>query len=54
VVAKGTRIIGPAKTEDGRAISRQTPVEIVRVVGNVYYVRVAAPVSPPPAAGRKS
>ena len=41
LVAKGTRIIGPARTEDGAAIARNTPVEIVRVVGNVYYVRPA-------------
>jgi membrane-bound ClpP family serine protease len=41
LVAKGTRIIGPARSADGKAISRNTAVEIVRVVGNVYYVRVA-------------
>ena len=41
IVAKGTRVIGPARSEDGKAIARNTPVEIVRVVGNVYYVRKA-------------
>lgn len=41
LVAKGTRIIGPARSSDGKAIQRNTPVEIVQVVGNVYYVRVA-------------
>jgi hypothetical protein len=41
VIAKGTRIIGPARSIDDKAISRNTPVEIVRVVANVYYVRVA-------------
>ena len=41
LVVKGTRVIGPARSEDGTAIQRSTPVEIVRVVGNVYYVRVA-------------
>jgi membrane-bound ClpP family serine protease len=42
LVVKGTRVIGPARTEDGKAIARNTPVEIVRVVGNVYYVRNAS------------
>jgi membrane-bound ClpP family serine protease len=41
LVAKGTRIIGPARSSDGKSIQRNTPVEIVQVVGNVYYVRVA-------------
>jgi membrane-bound ClpP family serine protease len=41
LVAKGTRIIGPARAADGKAISRHTPVEIVQIVGNVYYVRIA-------------
>ena len=40
VIAKGTRIIGPARSADDKAIPRSTPVEIVRVVGNVYYVRI--------------
>jgi membrane protein implicated in regulation of membrane protease activity len=39
VVVKGTRVIGPARTEDGKAVMRNAPVEIVRVVGNVYHVR---------------
>lgn len=42
IVAKGTRVIGPARSEDGKAIARNTSVEITRVVGNVYYVRVAS------------
>ena len=41
LIAKGTRIIGPARSDDGKAIQRNTAVEIVRVVGNVYYVRTA-------------
>jgi hypothetical protein len=43
LVAKGTRVIGPARSTDGKAIPRNAPVEIVRVVGNVYYVRITAP-----------
>jgi hypothetical protein len=43
LVAKGTRVIGPARSMDGKAIPRNAPVEIVRVVGNVYYVRIAGP-----------
>jgi membrane protein implicated in regulation of membrane protease activity len=46
LVAKGTRVNGPARSADGKAIPRNTPVEVVRVVGNVYYVRVAGQ-SPP-------
>ncbi len=53
LVAKGTRIIGPARTEDGQAIPRNSPVEIVRVVGNVYYVRIAGKAGSP-AADRNS
>ncbi len=41
LVAKGTRVTGPARSMDGSAIGRNTPVEIVRVVGNVYYVKPA-------------
>jgi membrane protein implicated in regulation of membrane protease activity len=41
VIAKGTRIAGPARSMDDKAIPRNTAVEIVRVVGNVYHVRVA-------------
>ena len=41
VVVKGTRVNGPARSVDGKAISRNTPVTIVRVVGAVYYVKIA-------------
>ncbi len=37
--AKGTRINGPARSVDGRAIPRNAAVTIVKVVGTVYYVR---------------
>lgn len=40
LVAKGTRIIGPARSVDGRAIPRNSAVTVERVVGNVYHVRV--------------
>ncbi len=43
VVVKGTRVIGPARSEDGSAIPRNTPVAIVRVVGNLYYVQKHQP-----------
>lgn len=46
IVAKGTRVNGPARSVDGKAIARNTPVEIVRVVGNVYHVRVAGQSAP--------
>jgi membrane-bound ClpP family serine protease len=39
IVAKGTRVNGPARSMDGKAISRNTPVVVERVVGNVYYVK---------------
>jgi len=39
MVAKGTRIHGPARSVDGQPIRRDAAVTIVRVVGNVYYVR---------------
>ncbi len=39
IIAKGTRVVGPARSEDGKAITRNAPVEVTRVVGNVYYVR---------------
>jgi hypothetical protein len=39
VVVKGTRVNGPARSTDGRAVSRQTRVVIDKVVGNVYYVK---------------
>ncbi len=41
LIAKGTRVIGPARSTDGKPILRATPVEIVRVVGSIYYVRTA-------------
>jgi membrane-bound ClpP family serine protease len=41
VVVKGTRVNGPARSVDGKPISRRTPVTIVRVVGAVYFVRIA-------------
>ncbi|NWG13644.1 MAG: hypothetical protein HXY20_08930 [Acidobacteria bacterium] len=37
--AKGTRINGPARSVDGKAIPRNAAVTIVKVVGTVYYVR---------------
>jgi membrane protein implicated in regulation of membrane protease activity len=46
IIAKGTRVNGPARSDDGKAIARNTAVEIVRVVGNVYYVRVAGRSAP--------
>jgi membrane-bound ClpP family serine protease len=39
LVAKGTRVNGPARSVDGKAIPRNTPVTVVQVVGSVYYVR---------------
>ncbi len=41
LIAKGTRVIGPARSTDGKPVARSTPVEIVRVVGSIYYVRTA-------------
>ncbi len=38
-VVKGTRVNGPARSLCGKAISRDTPVVIEKVVGNVYYVK---------------
>ena len=32
-------INGPARSVDGKAISRNTAVTIIRVVGNLYYVQ---------------
>ena len=46
LIAKGTRTNGPARSADGKAIPRNSPVEIVRVVGNVYYVRIAGTSGP--------
>jgi hypothetical protein len=39
LTVKGTRIAGPARSVDGKPIPRSTPVTVVRVVGNVYYVQ---------------
>lgn len=52
LVVKGTRISGPARSVDGKAIGRDRPVTVVRVVGNVYYVQnsLTASDNPPPAA----
>jgi membrane-bound ClpP family serine protease len=41
LIVKGTRINGPARAVDGKPIARDAAVEVVRVVGNVYHVRVA-------------
>jgi hypothetical protein len=38
---KGTRITGSARSAGGQAIPRNVPVVVERVVGNVYYVRIA-------------
>ena len=43
VEAKGSRTNGPAKSVDGRAISRNAAVTVVRVVGNLYYVQELNP-----------
>jgi len=40
IVAKGTRVNGPARSVDGTAIGRNAPVTIESVVGNVYYVKL--------------
>jgi len=39
IIAKGTRVNGPARSVDGSAIGRNSAVTVERVVGNVYYVR---------------
>ncbi len=41
VIVKGTRTNGPARSADGKAVPKNAPVTIVRVVGNVYVVRIA-------------
>ena len=41
VTVKGTRINGSARSTDGKAIPKNAPVTIVRVVGNVYFVQMA-------------
>ncbi len=43
VEAKGSRINGPARSVDGRAIPRNTAVTVMRVVGNLYYVQEISP-----------
>jgi membrane-bound ClpP family serine protease len=42
-VVKGTRANGPARSLDGKAISRGAYIVIEKVVGNIYYVKEAAP-----------
>ena len=39
LIAKGARINSPARAVDGSAIPRNAAVEIVEVVGTVFYVR---------------
>ncbi len=39
VIAKGTRIVGPARSLDGKAVPRNAPVTVVQVVGSVYVVQ---------------
>lgn len=41
-VVRGGRFTAHARSEDGSAIQRFSPVEIVRVVGNTFYVRPLA------------
>ena len=38
-VSKGSRFTGPAKSADDRELAKNTPVEIVRIVGNTFYVK---------------
>ena len=40
LIAKGMRSNCPARSVDGKAIGRNQPVTIVRVVGNVFYVKM--------------
>jgi len=40
-VSKGSRFTGPAKSVDDRELAKNTPVEIVRIVGNTFYVKAA-------------
>jgi membrane-bound ClpP family serine protease len=37
--AKGSRVNGPARSIDGKAIPKNAAVTVVRVVGTLYYVR---------------
>ncbi len=38
-VSKGSRFTGPAKSVDDQELAKNTPVEIVRVVGNTFFVK---------------
>ncbi len=38
-VSKGSRFTGPAKSADEGELAKNTPVEIVRIVGNTFYVK---------------
>ena len=40
-VVRGTRLTGPARTEDGKPIASHSTVIITRVTGNTYYVKGA-------------
>lgn len=40
-VSKGSRYTAPAKGMEGEEFPKNTPVEIVRVVGNTFYVKAA-------------
>ncbi|MGH8004048.1 MAG: NfeD family protein [Limisphaerales bacterium] len=40
-VSKGSRFTGPAKSADNQELAKNTPVEIVRIVGNTFYVKAA-------------
>ena len=41
IVIKGTRVNGPARSLDGKAVPRGAPVVVEKVVGNIYYVKAA-------------
>ena len=38
---RGTRMLNPAQTADGKELPPQTPVKIVKLVGNTYFVEKA-------------
>ena len=40
-ISKGSRFTGPAKSVDELELAKNTPVEIVRIVGNTFYVKAA-------------
>jgi len=40
-VSKGSRFTAPARSQDNLELAKNTPVEIVRVVGNTFYVKPA-------------